>query len=108
MGLWKSENLLINYQRTHNTFKEKSDDAIFTKTTFFWQVIENQFINIYVSYLFSRIIRKLLNPKDRKEGEPLSSFSILLQNVLLPFTQLLDPIFKVKKDVAKLAFVKKV
>ncbi len=73
-----------------------------------FELVETQFINIYVSYLFSGVIRKFLNSKNRKEGEPLSSFSILLQNILLPFTQFLDPMFKVKKDVAKLAFVKKV
>ncbi|MBT8229932.1 MAG: class I SAM-dependent methyltransferase [Bacteroidia bacterium] len=65
-----------------------------------------EFINIRSSYYISGLIRKLFNPSSRKEGEPLSSVSIILQKMTLPFTKLLDKIFKSKKDVAKLEFVR--
>ncbi len=63
-------------------------------------------INIRVSYYVSGVIRKLLNPKTRQEGEPLNGVSILLQKITLPITKLMDKIFKSEKDVVKLEFEK--
>ena len=71
-----------------------------------FQLKEVEFSNVWFSYLISGLIRKGLNPHSRKEGEPLNSLSINLQNFLLPFTQKLDSVFKVRKDVAKLTFEK--
>ncbi|TVR90418.1 MAG: class I SAM-dependent methyltransferase [Saprospirales bacterium] len=63
-------------------------------------------INIRVSYYLCGAIRKLLNPKNRKEGESLNKMSIFLQNASLPFTRVLDKIFKSKRDLAELEFVR--
>ena len=64
------------------------------------------FINIRVSYIVCGAIRKLLNPKSRKEGEPLNGFSIFLQKISLPLTKVLDKVFTSRKDIAKLEFLK--
>ncbi|MBK8111287.1 MAG: class I SAM-dependent methyltransferase [Saprospiraceae bacterium] len=71
-----------------------------------FELQETQFINIRVSYYICGAIRKLLNPKDRKEGEPLNGISIFLQNAFLLVTPLLDRIFTSGKDVGKLVFKK--
>lgn len=71
-----------------------------------FELQETQFINIRVSYYICGAIRKLLNPKDRKEGEPLNGISIFLQNAFLMVTPLLDRIFTSGKDVGKLVFKK--
>jgi len=68
---------------------------------------DEKFINIRVSYFLCGVIRKGLNPKDRKEGEPLNKISIILQNLILPVTSFLDKIFISKKDIAKLEFIRK-
>lgn len=67
----------------------------------------SEYINIRSSYFISGAIRKGLNSKNRKEGEPLNGISTFLQNVSLPVTKILDKIFSSKKDVARLEFVKK-
>ncbi len=64
------------------------------------------YINVRVSYYVSGMIRKVLNPSTRKEGEPLNKISILLQKITLPLTKVLDKLFTSKKDVAKLEFKK--
>jgi len=69
-----------------------------------FKLVSTAFINIRVSYYLSGIIRKVLNPKTRQEGEPLNKISILLQNILLPFTKLYDPLINSKKDLARLEF----
>lgn len=65
-----------------------------------------QYINIQVSYFISGAIRKVLNRRTRKEGEPLNRFSLILQKATLPITKLLDKVFKSKRDVAKMEFVR--
>lgn len=63
-----------------------------------------KFINIRSSYYVSGAIRKALNPRKREEGEPLNKISVLLQQLTLPITQIVDKIFTSKKDVARLEF----
>ena len=70
-------------------------------------LVSVEYINIRSSYYVSGAIRKLLNPKSRQEGEPMNGISTLLQNVTLPVTKVLDKVFKSKKDVARLEFVKR-
>jgi len=70
------------------------------------KISTTSFINIRVSYFVCGAIRKLLNPKSRQEGEPLNSVSVFLQKITLPLTMNLDKIFKSRKDIAKLEFVK--
>jgi ubiquinone/menaquinone biosynthesis C-methylase UbiE len=59
---------------------------------------------IQVSYLVCGAIRKLFNRSNRKEGEPLSRFSIALEKLLLPVTSKLDKIALRKRDVMLLEF----
>ncbi len=65
------------------------------------------FININVSYYVCGIIRKGLNPRTRKEGEPLNGISVLLQNLSLPITKQLDKVFTAQKDLGRLIFHRK-
>jgi len=74
--------------------------------TFGFKLRSAEFINIRVSYYVCGIIRKVFSPKTRKEGEALSRIAIFLQKIKLPFTMQLDKVFKSKKDVAKMEFVR--
>jgi len=65
-----------------------------------------KFINIQYSYLLAGATRKLLNRKNRIEGEPLTGFSIGVQNVLMPVTKILDKIFPADRDLGMLIFEK--
>lgn len=67
-------------------------------------LMSHAFINIRVSYYVCGAIRKLLNPPTRKEGEPLTKISLVLQKLMLPWTRVLDKIFTSDKDIAKLEF----
>lgn len=69
-----------------------------------FELQEVQHINIYASYLLAGFTRKVLNQAGRQEGEPLTSFSLAVQRLGLPLTKWLDPLFPVKRDVAKLVF----
>lgn len=75
--------------------------------SFGFKLAGTDFINVRTSYYVSGAIRKGLNPKAREEGEAINSASVLLQNITLPFTKVLDKIFKSPKDVGKLRFVPK-
>ncbi|MBP6185020.1 MAG: class I SAM-dependent methyltransferase [Saprospiraceae bacterium] len=77
-------------------------EAICAKNGF--RLESKSFINIRVSYYVSGALRKLLNPKTRKEGEPLTGISYFLQQATLPVTRMLDKVFTSSKDVARLAF----
>jgi ubiquinone/menaquinone biosynthesis C-methylase UbiE len=65
---------------------------------------KTQFADTFASYVFSGLCRKLLNPRNRKEGEALSSLSIKAQRLGLPLTQVLDKILKVRIDHALITF----
>lgn len=69
-----------------------------------FELISKYFINIRVSYFISGIIRKIFEMKGRMEGEPYRKSVIVLQNITLPITQLLDKVFVSKKDIARLEF----
>jgi ubiquinone/menaquinone biosynthesis C-methylase UbiE len=71
---------------------------------FGFKLKSTEFINIRASYYVSGAIRKGLNRKDRKEGEPLNKPSELLQTITLPVTSALDKVFKSNKDIGKLEF----
>lgn len=66
-----------------------------------------KYSNIQFSYLLAGFTRKVLNRKDRIEGEPLSKISLGIQNLLLPVTKVLDKMIPVKRDLAMLIFEKK-
>jgi len=65
-----------------------------------------KYINIRVSYYVCGALRKGLNSKDRKEGEKLNFISESLQSLTLPLTKVLDKIFKSKKDICRMEFVR--
>lgn len=77
---------------------------LFSKNNY--KLYEVNYLPIQISYYVCGSIRKIFNPKSRKEGEPLTSFSVLLQNVSLVVTRLLDKIVPCKRDVAMLRFIK--
>ncbi|HMQ08705.1 MAG TPA: methyltransferase domain-containing protein [Saprospiraceae bacterium] len=79
--------------------------SIFKKNGFVF--VKSNPLKIYVSYLICGIIRKLLNPSSRKEGEPLNSLSTFLQRTLLPFTQIIDPFIPVYNDLTEMHFTRK-
>lgn len=66
-----------------------------------------KFINIQSSYLVSGAIRKLLNPSTRKEGQPLTKFAEFAQRATLPITAVLDNVFTVKRDLARITMKRK-
>ncbi len=63
-------------------------------------------INIRVSYYCCGVIRKLLNPSSRKEGEVITGFSRLMQKIALPVTKQLDKIFPSSKDLGFMLFIR--
>ncbi|MCH8554688.1 MAG: class I SAM-dependent methyltransferase [Schleiferiaceae bacterium] len=71
-----------------------------------YALLSKRHINVRVSYYVAGAIRKGLNPKTRKEGDPLTPFSLKLQKITLPISKKLDKVFKSGKDVTKLEFVK--
>jgi ubiquinone/menaquinone biosynthesis C-methylase UbiE len=68
---------------------------------------ETRFLPIQASYYTCGAIRKLFNSKSRKEGEPLSPFSILLEKVTLPVTRVLDRLIPSNRDLGMLRFTRK-
>ena len=79
-------------------------ENIFKSNNF--ELVEKEFINIRVSYLICGAIRKIFNSSNRTEGQPITKFSVFLQNVTLPIYKVLDKIFKSKSDLTKLVFVR--
>jgi ubiquinone/menaquinone biosynthesis C-methylase UbiE len=93
--------------------KIKGDDLCYGRPVKYYEEICNQngfelqsksFINIRISYFISGIIRKVFGKKGRTEGEPYRKSVIILQNITLPITKILDKIFISKKDIARLEF----
>lgn len=68
---------------------------------------ECKFLPIQASYFACGVIRKLFNKRNRKEGEPPSRISILLQKVVLPFTGVLDKLVVSGRDVGMMKFLKR-
>lgn len=79
-------------------------ETLFSKHQF--TSVETTFLNIHVSYSVSGVIRKLFNKRIKKEGEPSSNISRLLQHSTLPITATLDPLLKIKRELAMLHFRK--
>jgi SAM-dependent methyltransferase len=89
----------LNQGRPVSFYAEKMKNLSFN-------LAKTEYINIRVSYFLAGIARKALNKSTRKEGEPLNKVSILIQNLSLPITRKLDKIFKSKRDLAKIEFLK--
>lgn len=59
---------------------------------------------IQASYFVCGAIRKTFNRKTRREGEPLTSVSVKLENLLLPLTSILDRVIPSNRDLTLLRF----
>lgn len=68
---------------------------------------QSTFLNVQVSHVVCGVIRKLVNPSSRKEGEQETAAAVRLQGLVLPLTSLLDRLFPVKRELAMLAFRRK-
>lgn len=108
-----SRNKIYLFERIEN--KVKGDNLCLGRPVAYYssimekhgfQLKSRKNINTRVSYYVSGAIRKIFNPKNRQEGEPLNNISIGLQKITLPFTKLLDILFKSGKDVARLEYEK--
>ena len=65
---------------------------------------EKKFLYIQSSYVMAGLTRRFLNKGTRGEGEKMSGISLGLQRILLPFTKMLDQVFKKERDLAMLHF----
>ncbi len=95
--------------------KPKGDELCQGRTVTFYEeilkksnfgLIEVKYLPISISYYICGAIRKIFNKKGRKEGDPVSKLSIILQKITLPLTSLMDKIYIQKRDVAQLTFIK--
>lgn len=59
---------------------------------------------IQASYFVCGAIRKVFNRRDRKEGEPLTQLSVVLEKLVLPVTSIVDKIVPSNRDVMLLKF----
>ena len=109
-----SKDKVILFERIENTIK--GDELCLGRPVSYYASImkeggfeleSSKFINIRTSYYVSGVIRKGLNPRQRKEGERLNKVSEFLQSTTLPLTAITDKIFTSKKDVGRLIFKKK-
>jgi ubiquinone/menaquinone biosynthesis C-methylase UbiE len=69
-------------------------------------LVEQKSLQLQASYYVCGAIRKLFNPRSRKEGEKPTTVSILLQQLTLPFTKLLDHVIPSHRDVTFMRFKK--
>lgn len=69
-----------------------------------FDLASQKFINIRLSYFVCGALRKGMNTQSRKEGEPLSNASVILQKLTLPVTSILDKVFVSRKDIGRLEF----
>jgi ubiquinone/menaquinone biosynthesis C-methylase UbiE len=70
------------------------------------RLVTAELLPIQVSYYVSGAIRKIFNPKKRKEGEPSTRIALFLQKATLPVTKLLDKIVPPTRDLGLLHFKK--
>jgi ubiquinone/menaquinone biosynthesis C-methylase UbiE len=74
----------------------------FTCNNFY--LYEARFAYLHTSYTVCGFIRKIFNRRTRREGEPETRLSAVIQKIVLPLTKMLDNIFKRKRDLAMLHF----
>lgn len=106
-----SANKVYLFERIENSIK--GDDLCLGRPVSYYEnlfenngfkLVSKKFINIRVSYFVCGIIRKVFNPRSRKEGDDLTKLSLFLQKITLPVTKILDKIFLSNKDLARLEF----
>jgi ubiquinone/menaquinone biosynthesis C-methylase UbiE len=72
-----------------------------------FQLVSTTFLKVRASYFTCGAIRKMFNRRSRKEGEPVSRMSYLLEEISLPITRILDPIIPTHSGVAMMHFERK-
>ncbi len=109
-----SKNEVVLFERVENNLK--GDDLCMGRPVSYYEKIcddqgfklkSSDFINIQVSYLLCGVIRKVFNKNSHEEGQQMTKTSKFLQSFVLPISAVLDKIFKSKRDLAKLHFVRK-
>lgn len=65
---------------------------------------EVEFLNLPVSERVCSILMGRLNWRGRKEGEPVTTLSVLLQRMVLPMTKILDGAVKHNEGLTKMVF----
>jgi len=69
-----------------------------------YKLVDVEFLNIEASYLMAGVTRKVLNSRNRKEGDPLNNFSLNVQRMCLPLTKGLDRFIKRERELAMLHY----
>lgn len=69
-----------------------------------FELMEQEFLNIPVSYMICGAVRRLFTRAGRHEGEPLPRLAHLIQKISLPLTSRLDKLFPSSREVAMLRF----
>lgn len=67
---------------------------------------EREMLDVVASYYVSGAIRKALNPRGRREGQPQTRLALAAQRAALPVTKLLDRVLPLEKDMARMRFVR--
>jgi len=67
---------------------------------------ETKSLPLQASFYVCGFARKAFNKRSRKEGEPLSKFSLMFEQVTLPITKILDTIVPSNRDVMMLRFAR--
>ena len=108
-----SKNEVLLFERIESTIKGHESnlgrpiryyETILKANNF--RLVETKALQIQVSYLVCGSIRKIFNRRERKEGEPLSKLSILLEKLTLPFTSVADKFVTRDRDVMLLKFTR--
>ena len=72
-----------------------------------FRLLDRQMIQIVASYYVSGAIRKVCNPRSRREGEPPTALANALQRMTLPITSVVDRYIGRELDLARMHFVRK-
>lgn len=93
-----------NESNTGRTIKDY--ETLFNKNGFFLQEIK--FLKTGCSKFVCGAIRKLFNPRSRKEGEQETKLAVILQKFALLFTKPIDKVFRIKGDLTMLNLTRKI
>ncbi|GAA5221472.1 class I SAM-dependent methyltransferase [Membranihabitans marinus] len=107
-----SRNKVIVCEHTEKNRKQLHDHFVGRPLSFFashmekagFELKQTQYLNIEVSYFLLGIIRKVFNPKTRKEGESISKISSRMQKLVFPLSRRLDPLWKSNREMTIMVF----
>ena len=72
-----------------------------------YRLVSVQSLKIRCSYYVCGLMRKMLSPKTRNEGEPVSRLLRRMQQLVLPITRRADRYWNSSEDLTKLEFVRR-